>query len=388
MIILGINVIHLSNLMAKEIKKIVVKLGTSSLTKGTKSLSRRHILEFVKQIAQLHESGIDVIVVTSGAVAAGREVVQNISDRSLPTKQMFAAVGQSRLMQLWMEMFTIFGISVGQVLLTRADFSDRQRYLNIRDTLFSLLAHRVIPIINENDAVANEEIKVGDNDNLSAMVANLISADLLVLLTDQKGLYTADPRNNPEAKLISNVEHIDDSIRALAGSTSKGLGFGVGGMITKIEAAQLATQGGTSTLIASAEEPNILVEIAKGQKIGTYFSAASTPLESRKRWLLSKKPQGTLHVDAGAERKLCKEGASLLAVGVTKTSESFARGAIIKILSSEDQPLAVGLACYSSDEIQKLKGAKSSQIESLLGYTYGPEVVHRDDMIILKKGEK
>jgi glutamate 5-kinase len=368
----------------KKLQKMVVKLGTSSLTKG-KNLSRRHILEYVQQIARLHDADMRIVIVTSGAVAAGREVLQDVKpDRSLPSKQMFAAIGQGRLMQVWAEMFAIFGISVGQVLLTREDLSDRQRYLNVRDTLFSLLDHRVIPIINENDAVANEEIKVGDNDTLSAMVANLIAADLLILLTDQKGLYTADPRRDQEAKLIPLVDHIDDSIRALASGTSKGLGFGAGGMITKVEAAHLATQGGTPTLIASAAEPDVLAEIVSGKSVGTLFSAVTTPLESRKRWLLSKKTQGMLYIDVGAERKLCKEGASLLPVGITKTSQPFARGAIIKILSTEDHPLAVGLTSYSSAEIEKLIGIKSSQIESVLGYSYGPEVVHRDNMIILK----
>lgn len=226
----------------KKYKKIVVKFGTSSLTHNTKKLSRQHILEFVRQIAELYQNGIQVVIVTSGAIAAGREVIADtLADCSVPIKQMLAAVGQGRLMQVWSEMFAIFEIIVGQVLLVRDDFSDRVRYLNMRDTLSSLMLHRIIPIINENDAVATEEIKVGDNDNLSALVANLISADLLVLLTDQKGLYTSDPRRNQEAKLIPIVEEIDDSLRGLAEGASKSSGLGTGGMITKIEAAYLAT---------------------------------------------------------------------------------------------------------------------------------------------------
>lgn len=371
--------------MKKPIQKLVIKLGTSSLTKGTKNLSRRHILEYARQIATLHELGIQIIIVSSGAIAAGREVLTGVkNDHTLPSKQMFAAIGQGRLMQIWAEMFAIFNIPVGQVLLTREDLSDRQRYLNIRDTLFTLLENRVIPIINENDAVATEEIKVGDNDNLSALVANLIASDLLVLLTDQKGLYTADPRSNKKAALIPIVEHIDDTIRSLAGGTTKTHGLGTGGMTTKIEAAHLATQAGTPTLIASAEEPNVLIDIFNGKSVGTFFSAVTTPLESRKRWLLSKKTQGMLYIDEGAERKLCHEGASLLPVGITKTSHPFARGSIIKILSQEEKSLAIGLSSYSSEEIQKLIGVKSSLIENALGYSYGPEVIHRDDMIILK----
>lgn len=372
----------------KKYKKIVVKFGTSSLTHNTKKLSRRHILEFVRQVAILHESGMQVVIVTSGAIAAGREVIpEPLVDRSVPLKQMFAAVGQGRLMQVWSEMFALFDIIVGQVLLVRDDFSDRIRYLNMRDTLSSLLSHRIIPVINENDAVATEEIKVGDNDNLSALVANLISADLLVLLTDQQGLYTSDPRQNQEAKLIPIVEEIDDSLRALAGGTSKISGLGTGGMMTKVEAAYLATHSGTPTAIVSAWEPNVLLDIVQGRPHGTMFLAKTTPPESRKRWLLSKKSQGILEIDKGAEHKLCKEGASLLAVGVKKASHSFERGAIVKIISEEGKLFAVGITNYSSSEIQKLFGAKSNQIESLLGYSYGPEIVHRDNMTLLKSKE-
>jgi glutamate 5-kinase len=369
----------------KKIHKIVIKLGTSSLTKGTKKLSRRHILEFVRQIALLHEKGLQVIVVTSAAIAAGREVLsQSPIEGFLPSKQMFAAIGQGRLMQMWAEMFSFFDIPVGQVLLVREDFSGRSRYLNIRDTLSSLLEHRVIPIINENDAVATEEIKVGDNDNLSALVANLIAADLLVLLTDQQGLYTSDPRHHAKAELIPVVEHIDESIHALAGGASKTFGLGTGGMITKIEAASLASQSGTATVIASAWEPDVLLNIVQGKSVGTLFLAATTPRESRKRWLLSKKSEGTIKVDAGARHKLCQEGASLLPVGIVSTSHTFERGAIVKIISPEGKPLAVGISSYSSDEIHKIIGAKSAQIEKLLGYSYGPEVVHRDNMTLLK----
>lgn len=367
-------------------KTIVVKFGTSSLTHNTKNLSRRHILEFVRQICALHESGMQVVVVTSAAIAAGREVIDEaLLDRSLPLKQMFAAVGQGRLMQIWTEMFSLYGIIAGQVLLVRDDFSDRKRYLNMRDTLLSMMSHRIIPVINENDAVATEEIKVGDNDNLSALVANLISADLLVLLTDQKGLFTADPRHHSDAKLIPEVKEIDDSIRALAGGASKASGLGTGGMITKIEAALLATQSGTPTAIVSAWEPNVLLDLIQGKQHGTLFLAKTTTRESRKRWLLSKKSQGMLHVDKGAESKLCAEGASLLPVGIKKVSQDFERGAIVKIVSEEGTPLAAGVTSYSSAEIQELLGAKSSQIESILGYSYGPEIVHRDNMTILSK---
>lgn len=368
--------------------KIVIKLGTSSLTKGTKSLSRKHMLDFARQIAHLHEEGKQVVIVSSGAVAAGREVLNFPKlDRSLPGKQMFASVGQGRLMQVWSEMLGIYEIKVGQVLLTRDDFSNRQRYLNIRDTLNSLLQHQVIPIINENDTVATKEIKVGDNDNLAALVSNLIAADLMVILTDQQGLFTADPRTNPKAELIPVVEHIDDSILALAGGASALSGLGTGGMYTKLQAARLASNSGTSTTIASAAIPDILIELAKGKKYGTHFPAVTTPRESRKRWMLSEKPQGTIKIDAGAFESIKKKGGSLLPIGITQTSHPFERGAIVHIVGPKGEPFGAGMSNYSSKEIEKILGAHSKLIEDRLGYTYGNEVIHRDNFVLLKSKE-
>jgi glutamate 5-kinase len=368
--------------MAKKTLKFVVKLGTSSLTKGTQNLSRRHMLEYVRQIASLHEDGHQIVIVSSGAVAAGREILKHPKvDRSLPSKQMFAAVGQGRLMQIWAELFALYDISVGQLLLTRDDFSHRQRYLNVRDTLASLLYQQVIPIINENDSVATRFNKVGDNDNLSALAANLIAADKLILLTDQEGLYTADPRQNIDAKLLPIVNHIDDSILALAGGASLG-GGGTGGFVTKIEAAKLAVQSGTSTVIAASYVPNVLIDLAQGKSIGTIFLAETTPRESRKRWLLSEKVQGSIQVDDGAENGLKEKGASLLPIGIVKVIDSFDRGAIVKIISSKGLPIAVGIANYSSKDIQTLAGVHSKQIEDFLGYSYGQVVIHRDNLIL------
>lgn len=360
---------------------IVIKLGTSSLTEGTKTLSRPFMHEIARQIAHLHAKGKQVIVVTSGAMAAGRELLQHPKpDHSIPFKQMLAAVGQAHLMHVWSELFASFNISVGQVLLTRGDLSNRQRYLNIRDTLQSLLHYRVIPIINENDTVATEEIKVGDNDNLSALVSNLIAAKLLVLLTDQEGLFTADPRFNPNATLISVVENIDQAIEALAGNSSTGLG--TGGMTTKIQAAKLASRSGTETVIASAKVPGVLIHLAEGSTIGTRFHVQASPRESRKRWLLSEKPQGDLTVDPGAEKQLSSKGASLLPIGISKVAGNFERGAIIQVVSQTGTAIAVGITNYSSDELKKLIGVKTSQIEPLLGYTYGDEMIHRDNMVL------
>lgn len=367
-------------------QRFVLKLGTSTLTNGTKNLSRRTMLEIVRQAAILHEEGHEIVFVTSGAVAAGREVLkQPRLDASMPTKQMLSSIGQVRLMQLWTELFALYEITVSQVLLTHGDFSNRTRYLNVRDTLSALIEHRVIPIINENDTVATKEIKVGDNDNLSALVANLVAADLLILLTDQEGLFTADPRFDENAKLIPLVDHIDESIYALAGGSSTQLG--TGGMATKIQAAHLATQSGTSTVVASAKRKNILSDLIHGKHIGTFFKAQITPRESRKRWLLSEKAQGSILIDEGAAKQLSKSGASLLAVGVTGLQKEFDRGSIVQIIGPNSKPLAVGASSYSSDEIKQLIGVHSHEIEGRLGYTYGPEIVHRDNMTLFKYKE-
>jgi len=346
------------------------------------------MLEIVRQIALLHEQGKQVVIVTSGAVAAGREVLRHPTvERHLPSKQMFAAVGQGRLMQIWAELFALFDIHVGQLLLTRGDFSNRKRYLNIRDTLVCLLSHRVLPVINENDTVATKEIRVGDNDNLAALVANLIAADRLILLTDQQGLYTADPRYNSEAKLISVVKHINEGIFNLAKGPAAGLGLGTGGMATKIEAAQLAARSGTPTIIASANHPDILNEIVAGKQIGTLFLAETNAKESRKRWLLSEKAQGMIHVDAGAAKKLSTSGASLLPIGITKTNHSYERGAVVQLIAPNGQAVAIGITNYGSCDIEKLIGIHSKHIEDILGYTYGPEVIHRDNLARIQQEE-
>lgn len=370
----------------KTTKKIVVKAGTSTLTQGSKKLSRKFMLELTRQLAVLHGEGKEIILVSSGAIAAGREVLQHPSvERYLPSKQMFAAVGQAHLMQIWSDLFSIFEINVGQLLLTRDDLSNRKRYLNARDTLTCLLQHNIIPIINENDSVATKEIRVGDNDNLAALVANVIGADLLILLTDQEGLFTADPRLNKEAKLIPIIETIDDSIFALAKGSSTTLG--TGGMYTKIEAAQTASHSGTPTVIASATHPNVLLELVHGKRIGSFFQTSTTPQESRKRWLLSEKKQGLIHVDQGAATKISHDGASLLPSGITHTSQNFERGAVIQIVDPQGKPIAAGVTNYDSKEIALLVGKHSNAIDEVLGYSYGPEVVHRTNMTRIKSME-
>ena len=364
-------------------KSIVIKIGTSSLTQGSLSLNRPFMQQLVAQIAHLHNQGEKIVLVSSGSIAAGRQYLKSFKQtKSLPFRQMLSSIGQVRLMDLWTDLFAEHNILVGQVLLTRADFSNRGSYLNIRNTLDALLIHGVIPVINENDTVATQEIKVGDNDNLSAYVANLLGAKLLLLLTDQEGLYTAHPQQDKTAKLIPLVEIIDQSVVNFAQGSDKG-GLGTGGMATKIEAAKLASRSGTPTVIAKADRKDVLKQIVSGQPVGTRFTTPISFKESRKRWLLSEKAQGTLIVDSGAAEKLRKGGASLLAVGISETKRVFERGAIVEIVSKEGQVLAVGITNYASDEIEKIQSVRSDKIEEILGYSYGPEVIHRDNLTLV-----
>ena len=364
-------------------RRIVVKLGTSVLTGGTPQLDRPHMVELVRQCAELYHQGKDVIICTSGAIAAGRE---RLNFPSLPptvaSKQMLAAVGQSRLMLMWERFFEIYGIHVGQILLTRADVENRSRYLYARDTLRALLEHRIVPIVNENDAVATEEIKVGDNDNLSALVVTLAEADLLLLLTDQSGLFTADPRTDPEARLIPEVETIDVTLRRLAGGSISGLG--VGGMATKLQAADVARRAGADVVIAAGRAPHVVSRIVNGEPLGTRFVALENPLESRKRWIFAApKPAGAVIIDRGAEQALCQNGRSLLPAGIIAMEGQFERGDTISIMGLEHTELARGIARYASRDLAQIAGRHSDEIIERLGYAYGPVAVHRNDMILL-----
>ncbi len=366
----------------KRSERIVIKLGTSVLTAGTRRLSQRRMLELARQIAHLYDTGCQMVIVSSGAIAAGRAALDYPElHPSLPAKQMLAAVGQGRLIQLYSELFSLFDIIVGQVLLTRGDIANRTGYLNARDTLLTLLDHHILPIVNENDTVATDEIRVGDNDNLSALVANLVDADRLILLTDQLGLYTADPRTHPDATLIPLVERIDESIWALAGGTSSGLG--TGGMITKIQAAELAARSGTRTIIASGGQHDVLAAIMRDDRIGTWFSPQGSFIESRKRWLLSEKAQGVLLTDAGAVKHIRERGASLLPVGMIGVEGDFERGAPVYVATETGEPFALGLCNYTRDDATQLIRLKSEQIVERLGYSYGDELIHRDNMVLL-----
>ena len=289
-------------------KRIVVKLGTSVLTGGTRRLDRAHMVEIARQCAALRREGCEVIVVTSGAIAAGRERLDHPAlPPTVAAKQMLAAVGQSWLMHVWESLFELYGLHVGQMLLTRADVADRDRFLNARDMLVALLEHGIMPIINENDAVATAEIKVGDNDNLSALIALLAEADLLLLLTDQPGLFTADPRTDPDAQLIPEVDTIDESLRMIAGGSVSGLG--VGGMTTKLQAADVARRAGADVVIAAGRATDVILRAAQGEAVGTRFPALEAPLENRKRWIFGgTAPAGRITVDSGAARALPRAG--------------------------------------------------------------------------------
>lgn len=364
-------------------QRIVVKLGTSTLTGGTVKLHRQRMLEVVQQVARMHQAGHEVILVSSGAQAAGRERLEFLDlPRSVPAKQMLSAIGQSHLMRIYGDLFDIFQVVVAQVLLTRDDLSQRTRYLNARDTLLTLIEHRLLPIINENDAVATEEIRVGDNDNLSAMVASVLEADLLVILTDQPGLFTDDPRKNPDAQLIDVIEQINDDVFSLAGGV--GSSVGTGGMVTKLQAARIATRSGVPTVIASGSAPNVLLRLLDGEAVGTRFEATGTHLESRKRWLLTDRTQGTITIDEGAVRALlAKDGASLLPVGITSVQGDFKRSATLSICDAQGREIAHGLSNYTSAELQQIMRKKSRDISDILGYSYGDAAVHRNHMVLL-----
>ena len=364
-------------------KTIVVKFGTSTLTHGSPKLNAPHMVDIVRQIAQLHQAGFRVVIVTSGAIAAGRHYLNHPQlPPTIASKQLLAAVGQSQLIQAWERLFAIYDIHIGQILLTRADIEDRERFLNARDTLHSLLDNQIIPVINENDAVATAEIKVGDNDNLSALVAILVQAEQLYLLTDQQGLYESDPRKNPDAKLIPVVEQITDHIRSIAGGS--GTNLGTGGMSTKIIAADVATRSGIETIIAPGSRRDVIVDLAYDKPIGTKFIAHhSDRLESRKQWLFAAPSAGMLTIDEGAENAMLVQNKSLLPAGITAVEGRFSRGEVVKIKSTSGKVIALGMPRYNSDALELIKGKKSQDIEQILGYEYGAVALHRDDMIVL-----
>lgn len=360
---------------------VVVKLGTSVLTSGTKQLDRARIVELIRQCAILHQEGHKVIIVTSGAIAAGREYLNypNLPN-TVASKQLLASVGQSKLIQLWEQLFSIYKIYIGQMLLTRADLEDRERFLNAQDVLKAMLDNQIVPVINENDAVATAEIKVGDNDNLSALAAILAEADKLILLTDIEGLYTADPRSDKNAKLISEIEQIDDHLRSIAGDSISGLG--TGGMSTKIQAAEVAGSAGIEVVIAAGNRPNVIIDIMSNKSVGTRFLAQKTPLEHRKHWIFGAPIAGKLILDDGAVNAILNNGSSLLPKGIIKVAQTFSRGEVVDICDKSGKSIARGVSRYNSDALQQIAGHHSLEISQIIGYEYGSVAVHRNDMII------
>jgi len=364
-------------------RRVVAKFGTNVLTGGTDRLDLDVMSALASQVARLHKQGVEIAVVTSGAIAAGRHRLGIRERKDIPFRQVLAAIGQSYLMQAYQELFAGHGITIAQTLLTRGDLADRQGYLNARNTILAMLDLHVVPIINENDVVAVDEIegaKIGDNDNLSALVSNLIDADLLVLLTDIGGLFTADPGLDPSARLIGRVDAIDARIEALAtGSVS---GAGVGGMATKIQAARLATGGGTDVVIAAGKEPDVLVRLVNGEAVGTLFPTTVDRMESRKRWMLAGlSVKGTIVVDEGAAKVLSKDKRSLLPAGVHDVRGTFVRGDAVDVVDPAGKRIAYGVANYDSGEILRIRGVRSDRIEDVLGHHFGGEVVHRDNMV-------
>jgi len=367
-------------------KRIVIKLGTNLLTGGTHYLSNEIMADIVRQISFLHSERCEIVVVSSGAVAAGRQKLGLSGERrkDIPFKQVLAAVGQNQLMYRYEQLFKIYDITVAQALLTKTDIMERAGYLNARNTLLALIDLKVICIVNENDVVATDELKVhrfGDNDNLSAMVANLIDADMVMLLSDIDGLYTSDPHHDNGAVRIPVVGQITDEIESLAGGVANSRG--TGGMITKIEAARLAASSGVTTVIANGRTPDVIKKVISGADTGTVFLPRSDKIDSRKRWILSGLCcKGSLSIDDGAALALKKGNKSLLPAGITSIHGEFERGDIVDIIDPASKLIGYGICNYSSEDIYAIKGAHSSDIEKILGYGYGAEIVHRNNMVI------
>ncbi len=365
-------------------KRIVVKVGTSTITHKNGKMNFSQINRLAREISDLQNQGREMILVTSGAVAVGvdRLGLKEKPD-TIPGKQAAAAVGQGVLMHTYEKFFAEYGQIVAQVLLTKTESLDRHRYTNSRNTFMELLKQRVIPIVNENDVVALDELKIGDNDNMSALVAGIIDADLVIILSDVEGLYTANPQTDPEAKLMPEVYEITPDIEACAGGA--GSKHGTGGMATKLQAAKAATSSGINLVIASGTEKDVIPNILNGEEIGTLFVSRENRLQFRKRWLaFGARIKGNIIIDAGCVKALHKAGGcSILPAGITEVNGNFETGSTVSVKDAAGHELARGLVHYSSDELEKIKGCKSSDIEKLLGHKNYNEVIHRDDLVIL-----
>ena len=366
-----------------EAEKIVIKLGSSIVTNDGDGLDEKCLSSLIKQISILNSQNKKVILVSSGAIAAGlRKLGVKKRPKVLSELQSAAAVGQMDLVRVYEELFSDNNLVSAQILLTHSDLSDRKRYLNARSTIFNLIKNNVIPVINENDTVASEEIRFGDNDSLAAMVANLIEADLLVLLTDQDGLFSSDPRDDNNAKLIRHGYVDDKNLDDLASGTKSTIG--TGGMATKILAARRAALSGAHTIIASGKRNNILVDLSNDEDIGTFLQSREVKLVARKKWLADNlKSNGKIYIDQGAEKALIHKGKSLLAAGVTKVIGTFDRGEVIQCVNESGHEILKGLVNYNSEEVKKIIGVSSDKIELILGYVNESSLIHRDNMIII-----
>jgi glutamate 5-kinase len=366
-----------------KVRRIVVKVGSSILASVEKGLHYEVFSHLSKEISVLKRQGYEIVLVSSGAIAAGMEKLgYKTRPQDITQKQATAAVGQTRLMNIYENYFSRFQQMVAQVLLTHDDLSHRRRFLNARNTLLTLLELGIIPIINENDTVVVDEIKFGDNDNLSALITNLIGADLLIILTDMEGLCDSDPRVNPRARCIRLVEEIEADMEEIVGETKSEMS--VGGMISKIQAARKASRFGIPTVVACGTQEGVLHQILKGKEIGTLILPRGEALSSRKHWIaFNPKPKGDVIVDDGAKKAIVQKGKSLLPSGVVKVKGSFDRGDLVTCMGPRGKEFARGLVNYSVTELEKIKGLRSDQIESTLGYKYCDEVIHRDDLVVL-----
>ncbi len=364
-------------------KRIVVKIGSTLITNHGAGVDHALIKDWVGQIAALNKQGVEVLLVSSGAIAEGmKRLGWKTRPHEVNQLQAAAAVGQMGLVQVYESSFREHGLETAQILLTHDDLAHRTRYLNARSTLTTLLQLKVIPVINENDTVVTDEIKFGDNDTLAALVCNAIDADTLVILTDQQGLFNADPRKDPSATLIADAKAGDPQLEAMAGGAGSSLGRG--GMLTKVQAAKKAALSGATTIIAHGREVNVLLRLHKGERIGTRVAADELSLTARKTWLAGHlKTSGSLTLDAGAARALTQGGKSLLPIGVTAVSGSFVRGELVSCVNADGNEIARGLANYSSLEAQKIMHKPTTEIEELLGYIAEPELIHRDNLVLL-----
>ena len=375
-------------MILKQAQRIVVKIGSSLVTNHGQGLDHARLSSIAEQIAHLKEEKKTVVLVSSGAIAEG---MQRLNWKTRPHElyklQAAAAVGQMGLVQAYESCFYNHKLQAAQLLLTHEDLSDRKRYLNARSTLTTLLDMNVVPIINENDSVATDEIRFGDNDTLAALVTNLIEADVLVILTDQAGLYTTDPRIDSKAKLLNRVMVEDPAIEQMAGGT--GSSIGRGGMLTKIIAAKHAARSGAHTIIASGHEENILIRLAQGESVGTQLLTNTKKLAARKQWLADHlQVHGNITLDEGAVKALTVEGKSLLPIGVIETTDNFERGEVVNCINAKGEEIARGLINYSAAETRKILRCASSEIETILGYVDEMELIHRDNLVLLNKQTK